>query len=62
MRESSPPDAVLASGIGVSPVALALAIVLGHSTVHRAAWSRTHRSDFTVYTAAGDAFLRVGEE
>jgi hypothetical protein len=52
-------------GDGISPwmkwilavLALAVVSVLGVSTVHRAAFARIERTDFTVYRAAGSAVL-----
>lgn len=38
-------------------IAVLLIIGLGWVSVYRAAWSPEHRSDFTVYTAAGEAAL-----
>jgi hypothetical protein len=49
-RLRRPPRVLLA-------VVLILFVMLGYSTVHRAAYSRTHRSDFTVYQAAARAII-----
>jgi hypothetical protein len=60
MREVASPTPTGFPGWAKSSVlliALLLVIGLGAVSVYRAAYSPDHRSDFTVYTAAGDAVL-----